>query len=517
MEKKSAAGGLAIIQSALWSEDAWNDIKRIFRFDAHAFAIIFLVFTTLSGKLSLLRLLPFLGEATSHIEVRFLFLALAFISLLVGLAGGAKHALRKPLVIVCTFLGFLALCIAHVLMFRGGAGSNGYLVDFSTLFVLCLALGLIVHDERDRRLCAWVITVAALALSLHGALGIGSGDNSPLGWNPIGTNVSFVRITFFGIAAASYLVFSYRTGRAWLLLALLFLGYASVSSLLKVSLLLAACWVAASCAITVIARRKGTNIYVTLAVFAGFGLSLLANNDVMLKRISASLLTSSPTPVATTGGPAATPPETPTTTDQPGSASGGPILTNDLFVNEELRLLGYPDPNAMAKDIWPNRIRPYACIAVPDTESMTVQQFLTQEIPTQQWKCIFTDKTDRFRFIIEALRLFFSDPILGAGFGSYHIETYEYGLYSYEYPHNVPLEILLSGGMIIFFCFFIVTTLFFIVSVMKAYSDFSLAPIAVFLPVIFTAGIFGGDFYDIRYYYIAVIMFLGSRTTTSQV
>ncbi|WP_424992296.1 O-antigen ligase family protein [Oceaniradius stylonematis] len=473
--------------------DVADDLTRLRKDWVSCIPIVLVTLALLAGKIDVGRLIPTGIELVAEIELRFVFLFFAgVVWWFADRAPGPKTPGRLALV----FAAFVSASILHAFVFYQNAYTTKYLLDFATLLIMLLILVACYRSELHRRMAAATILAVALGLCLLGFLGALDGDNSQIGWSPLGTTISFVRIAFFGILAVSYLMAVYRSGHFWFGVILFVLGYGAIASSMKVAFVFLGAWAFGLVVVALSTQKLRSLAMVCSAIvvlFAGAGASFVIEDTRVFDRFRQAVgsYTTLPAPLTREEVEEVTPAD--------------PAEQLDL--------------EALASDVFPGRVLPWGCIALPDPSRLTVYDFVRQGVDADSWECVFIDRTARMAFAIEAVRQFIENPILGAGFGSFFMWTYEYDEFQYRYPHSVPLEILAAGGLPLFALFAVLVGLFLFTSIVDAQRN-GLGSAFPFMIGMLAAASVGGDFYDMRYFFFAALIFIspigGSETTSKE-
>lgn len=470
------------LYQSIYPREAIEDLLSVPKAPWPITSVIFLVLALTAGKMEIARVAPDLPESLGFIELRFVFLALAGIASALGDRTSPRLVSTRLAIL---FAAFLAIAIVHMLVFFQGEYTITYLTDFTTLLVVTGILVATLRSELQKRVVAASILSTALALCLFGYFGIFDGDQSTIGWSPLGTTLSFLRVVFVGMFCATYLLTAYRSGQVWLVAALLVLGYGLIASSMKVAFIIVAAWAFGTVLILFLKGSTSSRLYGTAAVAAvltGALLSVAIEDRSVFIRIQQAL-----------------------------GVDMGVTKQRQLSVAEaqEVNKKGL-DPNAPVTEAVPGRVLPWICIAIPDISKLTVYDYLRQGVDDDDWECLFVDKTARLAFLLQGLRQFAANPLLGGGFGSYFLWTYEYEEFQYRYPHNVPLEILAAGGVVMFSFFALLVGVYFLAAAIDTVRSNS-APLLPFMLGMFVAGLVGGDFYDIRFFFISALAFLPAK------
>lgn len=474
--------------------DMADDLTKLRKDWVSSVPIVLVTLALLAGKIDVGRLIPTGIELIAEIELRFIFL---FVAGVVWWFADRSAGWRTPRRLALVLAAFVSASILHAFVFYQNAYTANYLLDFATLLIMLLILVACYRSELHRRMAAVTILALALGLCLLGFLGALDGDNSQIGWSPLGTTISFVRIAFFGILAASYFMAVYRFGHFWVGIALFVLGYGAIASSMKVAFVFLAAWAFGLVVVALSTQTLRSLAIVFSAIvvlFAGAGASLVIEDTRIFDRFRQAV------------GSYATLPAAPTREDVEEVVAADPAEQLDL--------------EAPASEVFPGRVLPWGCIALPDPSKLTVYDFVRQGVDADDWECLFIDRTARMAFAIEAAQQFIQNPMLGAGFGSFFMWTYEYDEFQYRYPHSVPLEILAAGGLSLFALFAILVGLFLFASVVDAQRR-GLGSAFPFMIGMLAASSVGGDFYDMRYFFFAALIFVspidgGSETTSNE-
>jgi hypothetical protein len=471
---------LMMTLSSIFSPGAFaSDLRHATQNWRRGAALALLMLALLAGKASLAGLLPGFEGPAFLLQFRTIFLALA---ILISIGMPLRGALGYEDARLWWMLAFLAVCLLHALFLPGGVGSTGYVTDFAFLLVMLGGLPMLVRDVSDRRLGALVTLGISAVLAIYMLILTHYAEpGAPLP----AINLTILRISFFGLAAGIYLLATQRGGLFWICLAMMIVGVAVLDTALKAAVVMIVTMtlsILVAGLISASVRRSGFYWPVIIALMLGFAVGLAQNYSLLQIRSSQALAWNQPDDVEET-------------------------RENMEWV---ARTLDFYDvaPETPAVAVWPGIIKPFTCLAIIDESRMTAAEFVGHEVPKEAWRCLFVDKTIRLRLYLEALQQFITSPLLGTGFGSYEVNTREFDFHRYTYPHNILLEILGSAGMIVFvlFCGTLVNSFWAACKASSTHPETIAA--VVFLPTILAAGMFGGDIYDFRFYFVAALLFV---------
>lgn len=157
-------------------------------------------------------------------------------------------------------------------------------------------------------------------------------------------------------------------------------------------------------------------------------------------------------------------------------------------------------------------------IAVVGIEAQVPEEARNMDGQARNNLFTFNDGTQRVRMATRAIELWSNDKLNGIGIGNYHITLLNGawdGVEPYYYPHNVTLEILYSTGIIGFAIYAAVIVAFLIVLFRQMLATPEAAALGCGAILVLLTSHFAGDFYDMRMFWLFVIVAAGMAVPAS--